>query len=240
MHLAVLKSEYKKRAGTLLQKGNFDLAARLYRTLNRNGYLRERKLLMGELKPFLDAQALFIHVPKVAGTSIGSGLFGTVGGTHWPAWKYRIVLGDDLFLRLFKFAFVRNPWDRAYSAFNYIKKNAHQPRWEYVRGVVSQYPDFTSFVAQWLPRNQYKLEVFIPQVYYLTIQGELAVDFVGRYEQLATDFAKLAARIRIEATLPHLNASGPGADYRAAYTPGAKRVVESLYAEDIELFGYEY
>jgi hypothetical protein len=69
--------------------------------------------------------------------------------------------------------------------------------------------------------------------------GKLLVDFVGRYETLAQDFAQVCQTLKITAQLPHVNKSVHH-DYRAYYTERTRRMVADHFAADIELFGYTF
>jgi hypothetical protein len=62
---------------------------------------------------------------------------------------------------------------------------------------------------------------------------------VGRYENLAADFAVICQKLNIAASLPHLNRSHHR-DYRAYYSERARKLVETHYQADIELFGYTF
>jgi hypothetical protein len=65
-------------------------------------------------------QCIFIHIPKTAGTSVARTLFGQ-GSRHVPYFEYEKVNGRK-FNRYFKFAFVRNSWDRLVSTYFFLKK----------------------------------------------------------------------------------------------------------------------
>ena len=92
-----------------------------------------------------DRKIIFIHIPKTGGTSIEDVIWGpdrkrrtaeqlwmgivapgrnkyqTGGLQHLLATQVRKEVGVDLFNRCFKFAMVRNPWDKAVSQFVYMK-----------------------------------------------------------------------------------------------------------------------
>ena len=65
-------------------------------------------------------QAIFIHVPKAGGNSIKK-IIGISGGGHCTILDYEIF-DKHKFYVYFKFAFVRNPWDRFLSAYTYLKE----------------------------------------------------------------------------------------------------------------------
>lgn len=68
-------------------------------------------------------KCIFIHVPKVAGSSIERVIYQTdkwlVG--HVKASDY-MKFDKDKFDSYFSFGFVRNPYDRVVSAYHYLKK----------------------------------------------------------------------------------------------------------------------
>lgn len=75
----------------------------------------------GEYSHFADrSQCIFIHIPKTAGTSVALTLFGH-GSRHVPWFRYQQA-NPVKYRRYFKFAFVRNPWDRLVSSYFYLQK----------------------------------------------------------------------------------------------------------------------
>lgn len=67
----------------------------------------------------LDSRVIFIHVPKAAGSSVKTELYGR------PQYGHRRIAEFQAYDRrktaeFFKFAFVRNPWDRLLSAHAYL------------------------------------------------------------------------------------------------------------------------
>jgi len=75
-----------------------------------------------------------------------------------------------------------------------------------------------------------------PQVQYL----DAPIDFVGRYESLASDFDVVCQSLGIRTpVLPHLLASERG-HYREYYDDDLAAAVADRYAEDIARFGYTF
>lgn len=153
----------------------------------------------------------FVHVPKTGGTSIRKALGLRSGRKQHSRAKYR----DGLPAYSFCFAFVRNPWERMVSY--RCRAGLDEAAW------------------------QKMLREFVdPQVDYICDDdGRMLVDFMGRFESLAEDFATVCRLLAIERTLPRLNASEHG-HYREFYDEATKQLVARLYAEDIERFGYRF
>jgi hypothetical protein len=201
----------------------------------------------------------FIHVPKTAGSSVHLAL-----GRHatrpddywanrwlarvgipvnrfapWPATKFRVhasaaVLQDwlppDVFESLFKFAFVRNPWDLLVSYWHYLQTAPGHRRGRIARSL----PSFAAYVEYEIRRGQFSQASLL-----CDREGRLLVDFVGRYESLAGDFAFVCRRIGVEASLPRVNVGRRG-DYRELYSPALAARVAEAFAADIERFGYDF
>lgn len=69
----------------------------------------------------------FIHINKTGGTSICEALsdyedIQTEALDHDPAFIFKERLGEDLWNEMFSFAFIRNPWDRMVSSYEYQKQ----------------------------------------------------------------------------------------------------------------------
>ncbi|NET30784.1 MAG: sulfotransferase family protein [Cyanothece sp. SIO1E1] len=151
-------------------------------------------------------EAIFIHIPKAAGTS----LYELIGYTGIGHVTYRWYEERDLdkFERYFKFAFVRNPWDRLVSAFFHLKKggsNAMDKHWAIKN--LAQYGDFASFVKGWLTEQSVNSWVhFIPQHKFIYDDAfNLKVDYVGRLENIQNDFSVIAKKLNLNAEFPYIN-----------------------------------
>jgi hypothetical protein len=202
---------------------------------------------------------LFIHIDKAAGSSIRTALkpyarerkesrllkrLAWLGPLNRLAGLYRQMefplhasagmvkrcLPAELYSGLFKFAFVRNPWDRLVSRYAYLLGSPDHPR----HGLVSRMKDFSDYVAWEIRRGK-----MFQHTYVTNSRGELLVDFIGYYERLQEDFAKVCARLKLEAELPRLNTSSHR-DYRSYYTPATRDLVSKYFQRDIELFGYTF
>jgi hypothetical protein len=69
--------------------------------------------------------------------------------------------------------------------------------------------------------------------------GQLAVDLVGRYEQLADDLWSVERRLGLPALAwPRLQAARTAMPYAAFYTAETAQLVADRYARDAAMFGY--
>lgn len=185
-------------------------------------------------------RCIFIHVPKAAGSGIAAALFGE-GSRHVPYFEFEQANADK-FRRYFKFAFVRNPWDRLVSSYFYLRAGGSGDRdRQWAERNLFDYPDFKSFVHGWLTDEAIWSGIhFVPQHFFICDQSlRVKMDFVGRFENLAADFKAVAERLNIETDLPHANRS-EHRHYTEYYTPALKERVASVYAADIAAFGYGF
>lgn len=191
-------------------------------------------------------QAIFIHVPKTAGSSVHRA-FGTTTSRHAPFSRYA-AYDPVRTARCFKFCFVRNPWDRLLSAFSYLrycKANPASQDWRWSHKHLSPYRKFEDFVRA-LTNPVVRFVVmsyphFIPQYFWITVPGNpgLQMDLVGRFETLDADFSSIAERLGLDASLHQLRVSRHG-PYQELYSPEMRDIVGRLYARDISMFGYHF
>lgn len=191
-----------------------------------------------ELRPCvnLDLKLIYIHIPKCGGNSIKSSIGGFEGDSHFGA-KYFDDLSIDL--KDFKFAsFVRNPWDRAYSAYLYlsgggINEYDEQSRKEYI----SRFENFEDFVINGGLASAAKNQLhFIPQYKFLNER----VDFVGKLEHCQCDFYYLCSLLKMNsAKLKHYNATKKRTR-DAIFTSKMIEQIYEVYRVDANLFGYGF
>jgi hypothetical protein len=199
--------------------------------------LRGRSLYSG----YADAhRCIFIHIPKTAGTSIARTLF-NAGSRHVPCVEYEKA-NRGKFGRYFKFAFVRNPWDRLFSAYHFLKSGglaSHDRAW--AENNLVGYHNFEQFVHEWVNQTNICSWVhFRPQLDFLTdSDGQVAMDYLGRYERIDADFELICKKLRISALLPKSN-DGNHDHYSKAYSSEMIEIVGNAYSKDVGLLSYSF
>ncbi len=159
---------------------------------------------------------------------------------HRLARAFREDMDPETFASYFKFSFVRNPWDRAVSLYHYFLR--YDPGNPLHPGPMS-FPEWLKayFASAEPPVPPKKTALFRPQFEWISDErGESLVDYVGRFERIAEDFATVQRRIGVEPKeLPHLTSSGRG-DYRSYYDDRSAGIVERFFGGDIERWGYTF
>lgn len=200
---------------------------------------------------------LFVHVFKVAGTTLRASLepysrlvdrqrlsylASRVGWKpdaifrrlkmfpyHVTAAELRAAIPAADWDRLFKFAFVRNSWDWQVSLYEYVRQSKqHYHHEQVVRLTFDEY-------IRWRLSNDFRLQ----RSFVCDAKGDPILDFIGRFENLEADFSNVTARLGISASLGHANETDRR-DYRTYYTPETRRLVADAFAPDIELFEFEF
>lgn len=143
------------------------------------------------------------------------------------------VIGEKIFKSYFKFAVVRNPYDRLVSHFSWV--SGFKKRTETLKK-----DDFINFVDRVVQNELYKSEQhLIPQHRYILIDGRVAVDKILHYENLDSEFKSLCDELRIDANLEKRMVSKQRGKYGEYYTNQTKKKVYDVYQKDFSLFGYD-
>ena len=137
----------------------------------------------------------------------------------------RARLGDE-WDNYFKWTIVRNPWDRFVSLYSFRKRT---DGYEFM---VKQPPSF----REWLLHHHHHT---VTQVRWLTLDGEIPLDFIGRFENLEEDFAHVAEQIGYKRKLPHINVSKHD-HYVEYYDSDTIDLVRTHCKDDIDTFGYRF
>jgi hypothetical protein len=206
---------------------------------------------------------LFVHIAKTAGTSVRSTLerYRRRDPYYLPQFLcsrishltgHRIacklprhakviaayeMLPRDQFERLFKFAFVRNPWDLQVSSYHHLRRE---------RPHLVGDRDFEGFLRfKFDPRRPYQYHIDtsieLQTDYLVDLHGNLLVDFIGRFENLENDFREVCDRIGIKPPgLAHKRQAADRKDYRSYYTPDTVALVADNFRSDLERLNYRF
>lgn len=152
---------------------------------------------------------------------------------HMPAREVIAAIGQDVWDDYFRFANVRNPWDKVVSHY-FFKAD-----WRGADGSVPQLSVLTegieAFVAGY---RRPAVEAF------LAPEGPRVTDVI-RYERLADDVQRVAAAVGYDGgpELPRLKVdTRPDGfrDYRALYSDTARSRVADVFADWIDAYGYRF
>ena len=206
----------------------------------------------------------FVHIPKTGGTSLSAvlkpysdehplplrvvgnffdnrgfergPLLQTVFGVprHAPYLDIRTRIGARID-GYYSFAVVRNPWDLVVSEYLYIKR---RPR-HYLHKAVSAMTSVEDFVDLKLSPSSHPRNRLIQHDFLADSNGDIGVDFVGRFERINEDSRAILSRLGIEADLPHENKT-QRKHYRDYHSARSIDMVAKHFERDIAVFGYDY
>ncbi len=206
-------------------------------------------------------KCIFIHIPKTAGTSVNS-FFHPGVKFHYKIPDYERLFGwcpkrklhmqhattkqlietelisEEQWNSYFKFAFVRNPWDRSYSDYAFVKDFAN------VNGSFKDYLNkeggFQSIFTDNTNEN-YLGDHVIPQSDFINIDGDYKLDFLGRFENFKNDIQFVLKTLSIDEQFDQFrNSSKRKKDYSLFYTNSNIKRVSELYSIDISNFNYSF
>jgi hypothetical protein len=206
-------------------------------------------------------RCIFIHIPKTAGTSINTFFHpGVIFKTLPPdydrlfGWcsKRKIhlqhatskqlleleLISEEIWNEYFKFTFVRNPWDRAYSDYIWMQKFSG------VKGSFKEYlfnkGAFKKILTDSSDHN-YLGDHKILQSDFFNMDGPLKLDFVGRFENFNEDIKLILKSLDILTPFDsHENKGQRELNYSNFYTDTMRKWVEKSYERDISLFKYSF
>jgi len=174
---------------------------------------------------------MFVHIPKTGGQAVKHQLVPYVAidkSVTYPCHisAQRLQEEFDDFNILYKFGFVRNPWDRIVSWYHFSKNRIALP---------AIFKDFIELMEQGAVYRPLMMTEMLCDK-----DGKLLVDFVGRYETLQEDFNKVCVDIGIDTRKLHLVNPSKHKPYQECYTPALVESVRRLYQKDIETFKYSF
>ena len=149
---------------------------------------------------------------------------------HLSLQQIRPYMRPEEWESFFKFAFVRNPFDRFVSYCAFMTRDSGQFE-----------ADPKAVMHQMLAKPPLQHILFQPQNLLVTdAEGQLLTDYIGRVEEMQRSYDEIAERIGIPtAELERVNSSNRR-DHRDYYDQELIDGVAALYSRDLELFGYKF
>jgi hypothetical protein len=149
---------------------------------------------------------------------------------HMPARLIRRRLGEDTWGSYFKFCVIRNPFEKAISAF-YWRRKRQEVQW------TDKDPQL---FEEWLERSRAPMDRNT-----FCIEGRFALDDVIRHETLVPDIQRICHRLGLPWEPERLPAFKTGIRPREAtaqrlYTPRSRQLVRQAYRFELRYFGYEF
>jgi chondroitin 4-sulfotransferase 11 len=199
-------------------------------------------------------KALFIPIPKVASSSFKF-LFANMLNLEIPDSVHKIEFPSYDFSAdrsdIFKFTFVRNPWDRLVSCyFDKIKNetNTGDTYFTYKEGVANCLASFDEFtkdmtfsefvnVISKIPDEQSDPH-FKSQSSCISKISDLS--FVGKLENLDIDLSIISSELKIPVLKLAKIKTTIAKNYRDLYNEETKKIVYRRYENDIEEFKYVF
>ena len=189
-----------------------------------------------------DKEIIFLHIPKTGGTIIkrifniqlfdDSNPATNPSPQHLTCEMLRQRIGKTKYDHYYKFVFVRNPWARILSSY-FWRQTLPKKR------PVIPFIDFIASVEQVVNEQQFYNQEFgdhfIPQTHYTD-----NVDDIFRFENLREDIKKVASKLDFPTMSVPPKTPKHYDKYWEFYNNETRNIISSTYAEEIELFGYEF
>ena len=199
---------------------------------------------------------IFIHAPKNAGSSIAGQLIPYADfrpikyittpmrklgfpvnlgaeplSAHSTASEILELLGDSYF-SYFSFGFTRNPFDRIYSLYSYIKfskvRNPHGYKLAHCTGV-------NDYIANVLGVTHFPATQFD---YFYSAEKQLIVSYLGKVESMNQSLQYISQKLSIPLTLKHVNKSQTQPRSESLTDDSIAKITDYFH-NDFEPFGYK-
>lgn len=186
-------------------------------------------------------RAIFIHIPKCGGTSVLAELSGETRIPRYHAdWRTYRQADPVAFKNFFKFAVVRDPTTRLYSAYNYLLDGGnHKDDLGVSKAIKARADNFDEFVHNFLNTERIHEHIILrPQYLFLFDFGDQCqIDQIIRFEDFSEAMLQLLHGLGLKpASIAHANQSATPATVPSTET---SERISLLYKRDYELLGYQ-
>lgn len=142
---------------------------------------------------------------------------------HITAKQIKARLSPDIWDNYYKFCFVRNPWDRAVSRYFWnMERDGSQDTLD-------------ESLKNNNPNSNFEI---------YSIDGQVSVDFAGKYESLLADFTTVCQKLNIpfDGELPRAKSTSRTTKkhYSDILSSAQADYIRQNCAQEVELFGYQY
>lgn len=172
----------------------------------------EQQVLFGEQS---------IPIPEIAQIKHG----------HISARQIQSALSEEQWQTYYKFAFVRNPFDRFVSICAFLNR---------------ENPNFNDNSLTWMKmatqRPAFRQRILVrPQFEQLINESnEVAMDFLGRYESLQSSLDTILDHLKLQPIQLKVRNQSEHAAYQSYYDAELRDWVADFYKEDLERFDYSF
>ena len=199
--------------------------------------------------------SIFFHLYKCGGNSVrkvmpqGVELHGVHVAPTEILHHYKVHGKEDKFNEMFKFTFVRNPFNFLLSTFYYATIFKNHFMHNDIKGM-----DMDKFVPYYMkvveehkdplvrPFGSNKVTTLFQ--YISDKDGKVLVDYVGKLENINPDMKIVHAKLGIKplsSPVPVVNKTKiKSGHYRKHYSPQARKLVEKHFEKDLNYFNYEF
>ncbi len=209
-----------------------------------------------------DSKSIFIHIPKTAGGTVEMRLGRYFYGEHWSElrkshlsvdgeWsqhftylEYTKKYPELNFPDMYKFVFVRNPWDRAVSEYMYVKK---------MKGCKCEEKHIPENFQIYIKEGgtcSWENHVRPQKDFIVDRRGRVVVDDIFKFEHFEKNFKKLLRILKIRdmpeesfkfrANVSRRPREKKKMPYWMFYDKETKELVYDMYSSDVTLFNYDF
>jgi hypothetical protein len=203
-------------------------------------------------------KCIHIHIPKSAGTSINHSLCGWITNDfdkEKKLWKQhataletkKYYTNDKQWNNYFKFAIVRNPFDRMVSSYNFLCRRMMKPcdfrdkllfkKFIFKKGIFKKLLNPSLIIEK---ENRYH-QIRTATDFVMDKNDNILVDYIGRFENIEDDWNFICEQLGTKIKLEHRNKNNRRyKHYRDYYDDDTKKCVAEACKKDLEIFKYKF